>query len=67
MRRELRSAAREVSHEVAVNHEVLRRSVEAGEAFLQALFSSVRGADPCYRPEATPPEPATGVIMNRRA
>jgi len=67
VRHELRTAAREVAHEVAVNHEVLRRSVEAGDAFLQALFSSVRGIDPCYRPEAAPPEPATGVIMNRRA
>ncbi|MGH7741977.1 MAG: flagellar export chaperone FlgN [Candidatus Eiseniibacteriota bacterium] len=68
VRRELRDAAREVAHEVAVNHEVLRRSVEAGEAYLQALFSSVRGVEPCYRPgEATAAEPATGVIMNRRA
>lgn len=68
IRRELRGAAREVAHEVAVNHEVLRRSVEAGEAYLQALFSSVRGAEPCYRPgEAPAAEPATGVIMNRRA
>ena len=67
-RRELRHAAAEVAREVAINHEVLQRSVEAGEAFLQALFSSVRGPDPSYHPgETRGGETPTGVIMNRRA
>lgn len=49
-REELRRAGREVAREVAVNRAVLRRAVETGEAFLQALFSSTMDPSPVYQP-----------------
>jgi hypothetical protein len=67
-RRALRHAANEVAREVAINHEVLKRSIEAGESYLQALFSSVRGPEVSYHPgDPRSADHPTGVIMNRRA
>jgi hypothetical protein len=49
-RAELRRVGQEVAREVAVNRAVLRRAVETGEAFLQALFSSTLEPSPVYQP-----------------
>lgn len=67
-RERLRRAAHDVAHEVAVNRAVLRRAVEAGEAFVQALFSTVSESVPSYAPGERAEAPAaTGVLVNRRA
>jgi hypothetical protein len=67
-RSRLRRAAQDVAQEVAINRAVLRRAVEAGEAFVQALFSTVSGPAPAYTPSERADAPsATGVLVNRRA
>jgi hypothetical protein len=67
-RQRLRRAAQDVTHEVAINRTVLRRAVEAGETFLQALFSAAGGPAARYAPAERPEAAgATGVLVNRRA
>ncbi len=67
-RQRLRRAAQDVAQEVAINRAVLRRAVEAGEAYVQALFSCVVGPSPAYAPaERAESAAATGVLVNRRA
>jgi hypothetical protein len=64
----LRREAEKAAHEAAVNRTVLRSAVEAGNAFLQALFSSADDPSPVYRAaehQAPPSNP--GFILNRRA
>ena len=64
----LRREAEKAAHEAAVNRTVLRSAVEAGNAFLQALFSSAEDPSPVYgaAERQTPPRSA-GFILNRRA
>jgi hypothetical protein len=62
----LAEAAQGVAREVAINREVLRRAVEAGEAFLQALFSSAVEPSPCYG-AGPAEEQAPGLLVNRSA
>jgi hypothetical protein len=65
-RARLREAAAEAAHEAAVNRVVLRRVVEAGEAFLQELFSSSSGPAPAYGPSDTsPPRGDPGFLLDR--
>jgi len=45
----LRRAAGSAAREAAVNRTVLQRTVEAGEAFLQALFAGTGEPDAVYR------------------
>jgi hypothetical protein len=67
-RQRLRRAAQDVAQEVAINRNVLRRAAEAGEAFVQALFSSVAGPAPAYgQPEHAEPARTAGMLVNRRA
>jgi len=68
-RHELKNAAFAVAHEVTVNRVVLRRAVEAGEAFLQALFSSANPVSPVYHSGDRLDEsgPTSGVLLNRKA
>jgi hypothetical protein len=68
-RARLRRAAREVTMETAINREVLRRALEAGEAFLQELFSSADAPAPVYHaPDAGEPKrTAAGVLLDRKA
>lgn len=47
-RRALRREAETVTREVAINHRVLRGAVEAGERFLQELFSTRGNSTPTY-------------------
>jgi hypothetical protein len=66
-RSRLGRAAEEAAREAAVNRVVLRRALDAGEAFLQRLFAGTADPPPSYaagerREPATPP----GVLLNRR-
>jgi len=64
----LRRAAEETAHEATVNRAVLRRAVEAGDAFLQSLFSSATDPSPVYTPAERRDRPGTpGFILNRKA
>ena len=64
----LRREAEKAAHEAAVNRTVLRSAVEAGNAVLQALFSSSVEPSPVYRAAERPDRPGTpGFILNRRA
>ena len=64
----LRRAAMDVSREADINRVVLRRAVDAGEAFLQNLFSGTAPQPPSYgdATPTTPPSPA-GRILDRTA
>jgi hypothetical protein len=66
-RTRLKAAAEEVAREVAINRTVLRRAVEAGEAFLQALFSAATVAPAVYGNAERTEEAPTGMLLNRRA
>ena len=64
----LRQAALDVSREAAINRVVLRRAVEAGEAFLQDLFSGGEPQSPTYGATApTPPPSPAGRLLDRTA
>lgn len=64
----LRREAEKVAHEAAVNRTVLRSAVEAGNTFLQALFSSSEAPSPVYRAAERREGPKmSGVLLNRRA
>lgn len=67
-RSEVRSAAQLVAREAAINRIVLRRAREAGDAFLQELFSAVARSDTVYGRGASEDElRASGVLLNRKA
>lgn len=68
-----RAAARRsgaaVAREVAINHHVVRRALEAGEAFIQLLFSSVADPNPAYMPShknGGDTSPTGGLLLNKR-
>jgi hypothetical protein len=64
----LRREAEKAAHEAAVNRAVLRSAVEAGDAFLQALFSSSVNPSPVYKAAEHQDRPRSpGFILNRRA
>jgi hypothetical protein len=64
----LRREAEKAAHEAAVNRTVLRSAVEAGDAFLQALFSSSVDPSPVYQAAERQDRPRSpGFILNRRA
>ena len=64
----LRREAEKAAHEAAVNRTVLRSAVEAGDAFLQALFSSSVDPSPVYGAAERQGRPRSpGFILNRRA
>jgi len=64
----LREAATNAAREASVNRVVLRRAVEAGEAFLQDLFSGGAPQAPTYaaKPAHATPPPA-GRLLDRKA
>jgi len=67
-RRTLRRAATDAAREATINRGVLRRAVEAGEAFLQDLFSGGAPQAPTYGATPTAPTPpAAGRILDRTA
>jgi len=63
LRREAESTAREA----AVNRTVLQRTVEAGEAFLQALFTSTMSPDPVYHAGERRDDDGAGFLLDRTA
>jgi hypothetical protein len=66
-RADLEAAATQVAREVVINRTVLRRAVEAGEAFLQSLFSSAAAPAASYAPGERAEEPPPGLLLDRRA
>lgn len=63
---ELRAEAEKTAHEAAVNRRVLERTVEAGEAFLQALFTTANPHDPVYRPGERREDEKSGFLLDRK-
>jgi hypothetical protein len=66
-REAVRHAAEAASRELAINQTILRRALEAGDAFLQQLFSSAAHVMPAHPPQpndavapGTPPASTTG-------
>ena len=65
--RALRVAAGETATQAEINHTVLRRAVEAGEAFLQALFSTGLEPEPVYRASERKEDTGAGWLLDRKA
>jgi hypothetical protein len=64
----LRRMAEKAAHEATVNRTVLRSAVQAGDSFLQTLFSSSVDPSPVYTPTERRDRPRNpGFILNRRA
>jgi hypothetical protein len=61
----IRGAAEAVAREVSINQHVLRKALEAGDAFLQRLFASSVNPMPVYAP--APAATPHGVLINQRA
>lgn len=68
-RRAVRAAAEAVQREVRINQVVLRRVLEAGDAFLQQLFSAGMEQAPAYAADARVAAPAVpaGRVLDRQA
>lgn len=66
-RARVKRAALLTAQEVAINQHILRRALEAGDAFLQKLFSMAGDPAPAYvRGEgAIDQAPQSGLILNR--
>lgn len=64
---ELRREAATTAREASVNRTVLSRTVEAGEAFLQALFSGSNAPEPVYRAGERREEDGAGFLLDRKA
>ena len=66
-REAVRRSAEATAREVAINQNILRRAIQAGDAFLQQLFSSVADPMPAYTPgPAAEPRPAA-MLLDRTA
>lgn len=63
----LRHEAAAAAREAGINRVVLQRTVEAGEAFLQALFSNAGGPDPVYRAGERREDDGAGLMLDRTA
>lgn len=66
-RQGVKDAAERASREVRVNQNVLRRALEASDAYLQTLFSSAGDPSPVYVPGPRGAEPRQGLLLNRTA
>lgn len=66
-RRAVRRAAEASAREVRVNQTVLRRALEAGDAYLQQLFANGSAPNPSYVPGTPRTEPRQGMLLNRMA
>lgn len=65
----LRATAQVLANEVAINRQVLRGALSAGDAYVRALTGQPAvDPTPLYGAPATPePRPAGGLLINRRA
>lgn len=59
----VRRAAEATARELAINQTVLRRALDAGDAFLQQLFSSTADPMPAYSPGPRNAEPQPGSLL----
>jgi len=68
-RRSVRRAAERAAVDLRINQSVLRRALEAGDAFLQRLFSTVGDPQAVYDPAepGTEQSTASGMLLNRTA
>jgi len=68
-RSKVKRAALATAQDVAINQHILRRALEAGDAFLQRLFSMASDPAPSYQRSeaATDATPRSGLILNRTA
>jgi hypothetical protein len=66
-REAVRRAAAAVQRQAAINQTVLRRALDAADAYLQALFSGAAEPSPVYQAAARPAEHRpSGVLLNRK-
>jgi hypothetical protein len=65
----IQRAALQATEDVAVNQQVLKRALEAGETFLQQLFATAGDPLPTYQAGEARQDavPMTGVLINRTA
>jgi len=66
VRATLRSEAETTAREAGVNRTVLKRTVEAGEAFLQALFTGVAEPEAVYRAGERRDDDGSGFLLDRK-
>jgi hypothetical protein len=68
-RARVKRAALQTAQDVAINQHILRRALEAGDTFLQRLFSMAGDPAPGYQRHEGNAEPAprSGLILNRTA
>ena len=67
-RSKVKRAALATAQDVAINQHILRRALEAGDAFLQRLFSMTGDPAPSYQRHDAPADaPRAGLILNRTA
>jgi hypothetical protein len=67
VRASLRAAAAAVAHDIRINQRILRRALDAGDEFLQRLFTAAAPPNPVYRPGDSPAARPVrdGVLVNR--
>jgi hypothetical protein len=68
-RSEVKRAALLTAQEIAINQHILKRALEAGDVFLQKLFSMGAEPSPGYArgERSLEPAPQSGLILNRTA
>ncbi len=66
-RQALRSMAEQTAEDATIHHTILRRTVESGEAYLQALFSSATDPVPVYRTGDRVADAQSGFLLDRKA
>jgi hypothetical protein len=68
-RARVKRVALQTSQDIAINQHILRRALEAGDQFLQRLFSMAGDPAPGYQRAdgATDATPRSGLILNRTA
>ena len=55
------------AQDVAINQHILKRALEAGDVFLQRLFSMAQEPAPGYQRGERAVEPPAGLLLNRTA
>ena len=65
----VKRVALQAAQDVAINQHILKRALEAGDVFLQRLFSMAGDPAPGYQrgEHALEPAPQSGLILNRTA
>jgi len=65
-RRSVQQLATTIARELAINHHIIDRALQAGDQFLQRLFSESLEPAASYCPEGET-DPTAGVLVNRTA